>query len=731
MKNVSKKNQSKHLISKTMGFRLTSFAFAAALIVSGKAYAQESSATSTTTDGTASTATTTNAALPAVSVKATATTDATTEGSGSYGAQSATIAGKTSQSLQKTANSVSVVSRQRMDDQNMTTLEDAMQYTTGVTAVSWGDSGYYTARGYQLGIEFDGVSLFNSIQYMPQLDLAFYDRVEVFRGPAGVMDGLGNPGGTVNMVRKQPLDTFHVSTETQVTSFGGARQTLDVTGPLNKEGTLRGRAVLVGSDEHQSLDGYRKKEAGGYGILEYDINPRTTVSFSVAHQVNADSGYDYGVGGTSNGSRLPTSWTQNFGPGWNYTRSVIDEASLNLTHSFENGWKSSSTLLYRHQTLDATDAYAFGATGSDPYEQMYYSEINKISYSSLGFDTNISGPVHLFGREHTLTFGASYSQNTKSQGYGGEEVGPYNVLDATNIPKPTDIVPSYNYYHYQQGGVYAQAHIKITEPLAVTLGARGAWYQETSRGQSSDWTVQSRVNAKFVPYAAITYDIVPQLTAYASYSTVFAPQTETTSSGSTLAPQSGKQYETGLKGNFFDHRLNASVAAFRIDNDHYGVTDPTNASFYVDAGKVRSQGWEAEVNGEPVQGWNVYAGYTLLNTDYLSGGSSTGTSYDSEEPHSLFKLWTTYRFQRGMLNGLTVGGGMYAQTASSRTSTLYEQGGYAIYNAQIGYRFNKHTSATLTLNNMFDRRYYVRDLGSYFSQFGDRRNVMLTVRTDF
>lgn len=179
------------------------------------------------------------------------------------------------------------------------------------------------------------------------------------------------------------------------------------------------------------------------------------------------------------------------------------------------------------------------------------------------------------------------------------------------------------------------------------------------------------------------------------------------------------------------HRLNANVALFRIDNNHYAISDPDNPDFYVDAGRVRSQGVEMEVNREPLPGWNVYAGFTMLNTDYLSGGSSTGETYDLEEPHSLFKLWTTYRFQRGMLNGWMVGGGLYAQSASSRTSSLYEQGGYAIYNAQAGYTFNKRTSATLTLNNIFDRHYYVRDLGSYFAQFGDRRNVMLTVRTDF
>ncbi|RKP47105.1 TonB-dependent siderophore receptor [Pararobbsia silviterrae] len=668
--------------------------------------------------------------LPTVAVTSERDSDATTEGSGSYASKAATITGKTPEKLQEIPNSISVITRQRMDDQNMATLQDALQYATGVKAVSYGDSAYYTARGYNLGIEYNGVSVMNGIQYQPQLDLAFYDRVEVFRGPLGVIDGAGNPGGTVNLVRKEPLDTFHVSTETQLSSFGGARQVVDVTGPLNKDGTLRGRAVIVGSDEHQSIDRYRKKEAGFYGILEYDIDPRTTLSFSVAHQVNADSDYDYGVGKSSLGGFLPSSFTQNFSPSWNYTRNILNEANLNLTHRFENGWTSSTTLLYRYYGYHAEDAYPFGATGSDPYLQDFYAEKQQGTYNSFSADTNISGPVHLFGRDHTLTFGASYTQVNEAFEFGGEDLGTWNVLDPTAIPHPVLSLTSSSKSDYQQGGVYGQAKIRVTDPLTVILGGREVWYQEKDQS-GGDWTVGTQLNGKFVPYAGLVYDIVPTLSAYTSYSEVFAPQTGTTVTGQGIAPASGKQYEVGLKGTFLDGKLNANVAAFRIDNDHYELGDPVNPDFYVDAGKVRSQGFEAEVTGEPLPNWNVYAGYTMLDTRYLSGGDSTGQSYDLEEPHSLFKLWTSYRIQQGMLHGLLIGGGMLAQSQTGRIDASYMQGGLAIYNAQVGYQFNKHVTSSLTLNNIFDRMYYSRVPGTYFGQFGDRRNVMLTVRTDF
>lgn len=714
-------------ISNAYDFRLNVLALALTAVWMGSAYAQSvpaagsSDGSSVTTD-----------VLPAVTVTSTREVDATTEGSGSYGAQAATIAGKVPQKLQEIPNSVSVVTRQRMDDQNMTTLDDALRYTTGVQAVSYADTAYYSARGYLLGIEFDGVSLMSGVQYEPQLDLAFYDRIEVFRGPAGVMDGTGNPGGTVNMVRKRPLDTFHVSTETQVSSFGGARQMVDVTGPLNKEGTLRGRAVIVGSDEHQSIDRYREKEGGFYGILEYDIDPRTTVALSAAHQVNADTGFDYGVGGMSNGQRLPTSWSQNFGPSWNYQRNTLDETNLNLTHKFENGWNSSTTVLYRRYSFSGTYAYPFGVAGSNPYDQTYYAQKQSGTYNWFAMDTNVSGPVHLLGRDHTLTFGATYSQLSETNPFVSQNIGTFNVLDAASIPEPAFSSGSNTNFRFQQGGVYGQAHIRITDPLSVTLGAREIWYQSETQ-TTGDWKVNSRMNGKFVPYAAIVYNIVPNISAYVSYSSVFAPQTGTSFGGQGLAPASGKQYEAGLKGTFMNGRLNTSVAAFRIDNDHYQLGDPIHTGFYLDAGKVRSQGWEFEVSGEPLTGWNIYAGYTLLNADFESGLSATslGNGAGLESPRNLFKLYTTYRFQQGMLHGWMVGGGMYAQSATSRLSSLYEQGGYAIFNAQVGYQFNKHVTASLALNNIFNRGYYSRTPGTFYGQFGDLRNVMLTVRTDF
>lgn len=685
-----------------------------------------------------STGTPANGTLPAVVV--TTTPDATTEGSGSYAGRTATVAGRTEQPIKEIPNSVSVLTRQRMDDQNMTTIQEALKYVTGVQSVDYGDgTAYFKARGNLLGIEFDGVSIVGGLQYLQQFDLAMYDRVEVIRGPSGVMDGTGDPGGTVNLVRKRPQDTFHVSTETQVDSFGSVRQMVDVTGPLNKDGSLRGRAVLVGSDGLQSIDGTRDKEVMAYGAIDYDFNPRTTLSLSAGYQINPISGLDYGASGVYNSDqtaligRVPSSYSQNFGPSWNYAYTSLQETNANLVHRFENGWKSQTTVFYRHELLKAD--YAYAGPGATADGLSYYGEQKqRNSYDWFGADTNVSGPIQAFGQTHTFTIGANYSllSSTAQSGFAALN-GPFDgqtfSLYDPNAVQKVDVPFTYGANNRtEQYGVYAQGRIHLARPLTLVLGAREAFFQQTSQSilpTVSDWATQAQLNHRFLPSAGLVYDILPSLTAYVSYSKFLTAQTATTYTGAGLPPRTGEQYEVGVKSSFLNNRLSTTAAVFRINDNNRAVSDPDHATGSIAGGKSTDQGFELEVTGQPMPNWNVYAGYTYLNVNFENDAPSLT---DGTDPKHLFKLWTSYKFSQGMMSSVTVGGGMLAQTRISRG---VEQGAYAIFNAQVGYRFNKHVDASLQLNNLFNRDYYIRPPGNFYSVFGERRNVMLTVRSDF
>lgn len=702
----------------------TPLALALAALLSAPAFAQSADAAATSTDAA-------SVALPAVNVNS--QRDAASENTGSYGAAAATVAGRTPQALKDIPNSVSVVTRARMDDQGLTSVEDALRFTTGITAVTYGDgTAYFTARGYNVGIEFDGVTVINGIQYQPQFDLSMYDRVEVFRGPAGLLDGTGEPGGTVNLVRKRPGDTFAVRSETSIGSWANYRQMIDVTGPLNKEGTVRGRAVITGNTGNKSVTRSNEDNFLAYGALEFDLTPQTLLSISGTYQVNRLRAFDYGASLLTNGKFLDAASNTNFSPDWNRAYTYMQEVNTRLDHKFDNGITSSTTINYRHMLSNSK--YAYPGPGINPLTFMsnYAAQSQRMENNWLGIDSHLAGPVQVFGRKHEWMVGANY-QFTQARSLSGyQSMGSFDVFSPPTI-EPNVPFTSGNTVRSQQFGVYGQARIKVLDPLTVVLGGREAWYQQQSQTvlpTQSAWNTTSRANHKFIPYGGVVLALTSNLSAYFSYSKIFSPQTATTYDGKGLAPREGQQYEVGVKGQFLDGRLNTNIAAFRINDTNRAITDPLHATGSIAAGAARSQGWEAEVTGEVTRNWNVYAGYTLLNTRYETDPTSAGQSLDGEEPQHLFKLYTTYKFSTGWLSGLRIGGGVRLQSSTYRNAVAV-QGGYAVWDAMVAYRINRHLEAQLNVNNVFDRDYYARVPSSYYGIYGERRNLMLTLRADY
>lgn len=211
---------------------------------------------------------------------------AASEGTRSYAPRAVTVAGKTAQTPRDIPQSISVVTRERLDDQHLISLVDALRYTTGVTVPENGSgSPDYYARGYPLGIQYDGVPATNGLTgYAPQFDLAMYDRVEVLKGPAGLLQGSAEPAGTINLVRKRPLDRFAANAQLSVGSWNNVFGDLDVSTPLNTSGTIRARAVLAGQDRDFFYDDVHERHGLAYAIVEADPSPDTTLSLSGAIQ---------------------------------------------------------------------------------------------------------------------------------------------------------------------------------------------------------------------------------------------------------------------------------------------------------------------------------------------------------------------------------------------------------------------------------------------------------------
>ncbi len=674
---------------------------------------------------------------------------ATTEGSDSYSAEAVTVAGKVATPLKETPSSVSVITRKRIEDQNLDSVDDALRQATGVTAIPYGDGTYYfNARGFPLDAQYDGMPVASGIQYLSQFDMSIYDRAEIQRGPAGLLQGSGSPAGTVNFVRRMPLDHFALSTDTQYGSWDFIRQTVDVTGPLNQAGTARGRLIVTGQDRNFFYDEGGEWHGTFYGALQFDLSPQTTLSLASTYQKQRLAPFDYGQSLASDGGFIDAPRSTFYGADWSYTNYAMAEEYANLKHEFDNGWVSNTTLFYRNMRDDGKYAYMdttdYGngvGLGVDPTNNLadYALQSGDINMNWFGVDSNLSGNYDFLGRESRFVVGLNYSYRTERQFSGFYDAGEMDIFTAHSQLPDVDIPLIFGENsRTQEGGVYGKTDLKLADPLTLVLGGRLSWYQNRHidlLDPEAGWLTDHTTNGKFTPYAGVVYDVNKNVSVYASYTDIFTPQDQETLIPGGLPPRTGSQYEVGVKGSFLDDRLTTSLALFDINDDHRAV-ESDMPDKYVAAGKARSRGVEAEVNGEIVHGWNISAGYTYLDTKYLSDPENGGLALDPEEPKHAFKLWTRYTFDSGKLDGLSLGAGLRAFSRTERSlqgatgpAASATQGAYALVDAQIAYKINDHFDASFTVKNVFDKKYFDRLPLTYFGIYGEPRSFLLGVKS--
>lgn len=685
-------------------------------------------------------------------VTAAADYGATTEDTASYTTKQMSTATGLALSPRETPQSVSVVSRQRMNDQNMTSLDDAMSQTTGINVVN--QSSYqvkFQSRGFSMdNVKEDGVnsSFQNSVSGMgysesssESPDLAIYDHLEVLRGASGLTQGNGEPGGTVNLVRKKPTYDFRATADVSAGRWDNYRSTVDVSGPLNDDATLRGRFVGVYQDKQSFVDYVDSDRQVLYGTLAWDITPDTTVITGVNWQKTHTVPNLYGVPMASDYSDLKLPRSTFLGASWNRITYEKINPFIEFEHNFDNDWALKSALNYTHSDAQskAVGMFANGTRGVDSTgnAQLNTYQQRHNRGDQWGYSLSLNGPFNLLGRSHELVVGGDYQKENFDNVFGSL---PANGLTAniyswvpSSLAEPDwpDYTSRYKYNIYQRG-LFATTRLELSDKWKLILGGRYSAYSYDAYFPNSHSRLH--VHDKFVPYGGLLWDFAPNYTWYLSYSSIYKPQSAKDINRNILPAVTGNNYETGIKGAFFDGDLNASVALFRIIQANRAVyisddSCPDDDCYRAD-GKVQSQGIELEVSGKLATGWQMFAGYTLTNTKYLEAAEGTqGTNYSSYTPQHMFKLYSSYTLP-GQLNQWTIGAGMTAQTD---TDTVYNihQGGYTLYNANVTYHYSKNLSFNLVGSNLTDKSYYLtlnnRHRGGY-NFYGEPRNVVFNVK---
>jgi outer membrane receptor for ferric coprogen and ferric-rhodotorulic acid len=653
----------------------------------------------------------------------------------------------------ETPQSLTVITREQIDDQAAQTVAEVLEYTTGLS-VKRVDRGrnLLSARGFDVtNFQLDGLPFATGNVGLEESSTAIFERIEVIRGATGLLQGAGEPSASINMVRKQ-AEARELEGEVNIEAgswdhFSGM---IDLSTPLSADGSVRARFVAEAYTQDAFVDLESSEGFVLYGTISADLGPETRLRAGASYQQDRRDGvmwaqlpYWYADGSLTDWERSKTT-----GAEWNAWDTEEISAFVSLEQDLGGSWQLRGDVSYFEQTEDSKLIWLWGnpdrATGEgmDVWPYWYLSKPKQWSTN-----LQVKGDYQLFGRAHELVVGAMYSH--QDNGWTNRDPDPDSVAPVGNFnewdgsyPEPVwgERYRMSGFGTTEQTAAYAVTRLNLMDRLKLIAGTRLTWW--TRNEEEALYTPEAyRIEHEgvFTPYAGLIFDFNDFLSAYVSYTSIFNPQTARDRDGHYLPPLEGNNYEAGLKADLMDGRLRASAAVFRIEQNNFavpddgyfvpGTTDPASRP----AQGVVSEGYELEAQGEVLPGWDISVGWS-----HFKAQDPDGVDVQAHQPRQVFRMATKYDFS-GMLDGLSLGGSMRwesrpPQTAPNPATGVTEpvgQEAYALVNLMAAYDLTEQASLQLNLNNVFDKTYY--NTNSWFGGFiyGEPRNVRLTLRYGF
>lgn len=636
----------------------------------------------------------------------------------SYTIKRSTTATKLNSTLRETPQSISVITREQLDDFRILSVNEALSYATGIKVEQFEtDRTEYTARGLNItSFQIDGLNSpisFSGTNY-GDLDIAVYDRIEVLRGANGLLAGTGNPSATINFIRKRPTADFQAKADVSLGSWDNRRLDVDISSALNADGTVRGRLVAANQNRNSYLDRYSTERDVVYGVLEADLTDNTNIAIGHTYQKNDSSGNNFGslpllyTDGTKRDYKVSDSPATD----WAYMKVDTNISFAELTHYFDNDWKVKGQLTHKDTASEGRYNYVAGnedrTTGLGSYTS--YPYIYSFVTTDHVADIYANGPFELAGRKHELVVGATWNKSYMTEySRTGDTLGNVFVSSfdgLADFPLPT-FGPKSKSSDYKSTitNFYTAAKLNPTDELKVTLG--GSLLRYKLDGDAYGTPQEAEESNKFTPYVGAVYDLNDTHSVYASYTQIYRPQIEIGANLKVLAPLEGKNYETGIKSEWLNKRLNSTFAIFRTEQENQAqsigtAVDSSGGIVSIFEGiRATSKGYEFDVSGEVTDNLSVNAGYTRL----MSIKNDQDQNVNPFIPRHLAHLTTVYQLPR--LQNLKVGASVKWQSATHVDigTVRYDQDSYATLNLMANYQIDDHWSAALNLYNVTDEKY--------------------------
>lgn len=652
-----------------------------------------------------------------------------------YRATRSASATRTDTSIHETPQSISVVAKDAVEDLGATRLQDALDYAGGVgRANNFGGQGLttFTVRGFTTG-EFyrNGFPINRGYPNMP--DANTIERLEVLRGPATVLYGRGDPGGTFNVVSKQPLPERTVTLGSQLNDQGMRRGTLDASGPLDEDGRLAYRLNVVGEGGDTFRDHVDTERYGVTPVLSWQVSDATRLIFEGDFMRN-NAPLDRGV--TRYAKQIGSASRDSFFGEKDVGKLHNDNnmAQLRFEHLLNDDWTLGGGVQWLDGSLkgNAVEANGIAADGRTLGRNFNY---RKLEWTDRDAQLNLTGHFDTAGLQHTLLTGIEYEdydyQSIIQRSSGAVGAYPIDLFDPLyGQPRPAlTRTPTHDKENLKTYAAFVQDQVALTDKLKVLAGARFERFEhdyETYVPGGKSW--QASDNA-VTPRIGVSYDLTETLALYADTARSFKPNTGASRLGGGFAPEKGKSYEMGLKWEALDQQLSVDAAIYQIEKRNVLTTDPVDSTFSVAAGEVRSRGFDVNVAGNLTPEWRVIGGYAYVDAEVTKDNVLRSGTRLLNIPKNSFSLLNMYEFQDGMLKGLGLGSGLrYVDERAGQTAnTGFSMGSYTVVDLLGFYKVNDKVRLNLDLKNLFDRDYEEGAFGNVYAYPGAPRTLQVGI----
>ncbi|MDT6919598.1 TonB-dependent siderophore receptor [Pseudomonas atacamensis] len=652
---------------------------------------------------------------------------------------------KTDTALVEAPRSISVATRQQMDDRSVHSLDDAVRYMPGITASSYGSdtrADWLRVRGFEPTQFLDGLPLPKGVYANPKQETWNLDRLALLRGPASSVYGQTPPGGLLDMVSRRPSAEASSEIQLQYGSDNHRQINFASTGKIDDAGQFLYGLSGVVRDSGTQVDHVDNKRYNIAPSLTWNIDDDTKLTL-LSQFTRDDTGITsqfLPIQGTKIKSPLgDISHHKNLGdPDWEYYDRTYYALGYAFEHRLNDVWQFKQNLRYTKSDLSfqslTPGSYPFTTVDAEGNVGRTSTSVDE-DISQFAVDNNFQADFATGEVRHTLLLGLDHQRsNTNYTSIFGDglQTNVINPIYGQPIVRPARSTAFYDYNQKTyQTGLYVQDQMALDQ-WRLTLGGREDWVHTSTQFINQSDATNTQRDKKFSGNAALSYVFDNGFVPYLSYAESFQPTTgaDATSTGS-LKPTEGKQWELGIKYQPPGSKTLLTAAVYDLTQKNVAVnTFVNNVSVTSQTGEVKVKGLELEAVSDVTDNLKVIAAYTLAKSE-VQKGVDKGNRLQLM-PNQQASLWTDYTWHAGVLDGFGIGAGVRytGNTYGDKANTwLGKADAYTVFDASVHYDLgrldNSLKGASLAVNatNLFDKD-YISTCDSFYCYYGDQRSVV-------